>query len=98
MNSEIKRILKLASIPGFKISEKEQKMLDEWKSQQVPVEPPKKKRTYKKKAKSQARKEKIDAPVDAPEALETIEEPKVYNEPIKVQNVVEKADKSENEE
>lgn len=46
MDYEIKRLLKLSSIPGFKLLAKEQEKLDNWKAQQVPVKP---KRTYKKK-------------------------------------------------
>lgn len=53
MNSEIKRLLRLSSIPGFKLLPKEEKTLEEWKRQQVPVEPiVPKKRTYTRKKKT----------------------------------------------
>lgn len=45
MNREIERLLKLSSIPNFRLLPEEQKLLDEWKRQQIDVEPiaPKKK-------------------------------------------------------
>lgn len=46
MNDEIKRLLKLSNIPNFRLLDKEQKMLDEWKSKQVEIKP--KKRTIPK--------------------------------------------------
>lgn len=52
MDSEIKRILKLARIPGFILSDKDQTLLNEWKRQQEPVVPIKPKRTYKRKTKT----------------------------------------------
>lgn len=53
MNSEIKRLLRLSNIPGFKLLPKEEKTLEEWKRQQVPVEPKApKKRTYTRKKKT----------------------------------------------
>lgn len=48
MDKEIKRLLKLKTIPGFKISPEEERLLDEWKKAQKPVEI-KLKKTYKKK-------------------------------------------------
>lgn len=47
MDSEIKRLLKLSSIPGFQLSKKELKTLDEWKKAQKSVKP---KRTRKTRA------------------------------------------------
>lgn len=46
MNPEIKRLLKLSSIPGFKLSKKEQAKLDEWKNMQeaIIIKPAKKTR------------------------------------------------------
>lgn len=50
MDKEIKRLLKLARIPNFRLSEKEQTLLDEWKSQQKPaIIKPKKNYSRKKK-------------------------------------------------
>ena len=50
MDREIKRLLKLSSIPHFKLTEHEQAVLDEWKRRQEPVEV--KKRTYTRKKKT----------------------------------------------
>jgi hypothetical protein len=50
MDREIKRLLKLSSIPNFKLTEHEQAILDEWKRRQEPVEV--KKRTYTRKKKT----------------------------------------------
>lgn len=88
MDRDIKRILKLASIPGFKISEKEQKKLDEWKKAQEPVRAPKKKRTYKKKEKAVEE----DASVGAPEAQESTSNIE------KVQNIITSEEKTNNKE
>ena len=90
MNDEIKRILKLSNIPGFKISAKEKEKLDAWKAAQEPVKAPKKKRTYKKK--------KQDAPETVSEPVEQPSEVEVNNEPIKVQNIVTMDEKALNEE
>ena len=49
MDREIKRLLKLSSIPNFKLTEHEQAILDEWKRRQESVEI--KKRTYTRKKK-----------------------------------------------
>ena len=45
MNDEIKRILRLSTISGFKLLDWEEKMLEEWKAEQeeIKVEKPKKK-------------------------------------------------------
>lgn len=51
MDREIKRLLKLARIPHFKLSEKEETLLNEWKRRQKPVEI-KPKRTYTRKKKT----------------------------------------------
>lgn len=48
MDKEIKRLLSLSSIPGFKLLASEQRKLDEWKAQQVKVKPKKVKRTARK--------------------------------------------------
>lgn len=50
MDREIKRLLKLSSIPNFKLTGHEQAILDEWKRRQEPVEV--KKRTYTRKKKT----------------------------------------------
>lgn len=42
MDTEIKRLLKLSNIPGFKLSNKEQQILEDWKKAQKDVKPPKK--------------------------------------------------------
>lgn len=55
MDREIKRLLKLSSIPNFKLTEHEQAILDEWKRRQEPVEV--KKRTYKKKTTNEVKPE-----------------------------------------
>ena len=57
MDREIKRLLKLARIPHFKLSEKEETLLNEWKRRQKPVEI-KPKRTYKRKKTTNEVKEK----------------------------------------
>lgn len=51
MDREIKRLLKLENIPGFKLTEKETATLEEWKRRQEPVEI-KAKRTYTRKKKT----------------------------------------------
>lgn len=51
MDREIKRLLKLSSIPGFQLTEKELATLEEWKRRQEPVEI-KPKRTYTRKKKT----------------------------------------------
>ena len=51
MDREIKRLLKLSSIPNFKLTEHEQAVLNEWKRRQEPVEI-KAKRTYTRKKKT----------------------------------------------
>lgn len=45
MNDEIKRILRLSTIPGFKLLDWEEKMLEDWKAKQeeIKVEKPTKK-------------------------------------------------------
>lgn len=54
MNSEIKRLLKLSSIPNFKLSPKEQTLLDAWKALQEPlvIKPVKKMRSKPSKTRS----------------------------------------------
>ena len=54
MNSEIKRLLKLSSIPGFKLSAKEQATLDAWKASQVKITPRRKTRSKASKTASKA--------------------------------------------
>lgn len=51
MDREIKRLLKLENIPGFKLTEHEKEVLAEWKRRQEPVEI-KPKRTYTRKKKT----------------------------------------------
>ena len=62
MNSEIKRLLKLSSIPGFKLSAKEQATLDAWKASQVKITP-------RRKTRSKASKTASKAPLE-PETVE----------------------------
>lgn len=59
MDREIERLLKLSRIPGFKLLEKEQVLLDEWKRQQSEIEPiaPKRKDTRKKKTTNEVKTE-----------------------------------------
>ena len=49
MNRKIKSLLKLSRIPGFKLSQDDLKLLEDWKKQQEPIEivapKPKRKRT-----------------------------------------------------
>lgn len=54
MNSEIKRLLKLSSIPNFKLSPKEQALLEVWKASQEPlvIKPAKKMRSKPSKTRS----------------------------------------------
>lgn len=49
MDREIKRLLKLDRIPGFKLAEDEKAKLEAWKKAQKPVEVKKPKRQYKRK-------------------------------------------------
>lgn len=91
MNPEIKRLLKLSSIPNFKLSPKEQKVLEEWKSQQKPATIRKPRKTRSKASKS---------PSKAPLTSETIN---ISSEPenaeiVKVRNVITTEDKVINEE
>lgn len=48
MTPEIKKLLMLSSIPGFKLSQKEQRLLDEWKNAQEPLKVKKPRRTRRK--------------------------------------------------
>lgn len=59
MNREIKTLLKLARIPGFVLTEKEQAILNAWKESQEPVEikAPKKQNTRKKKTTNEVKVE-----------------------------------------
>lgn len=52
MDREIKRLLKLKRIPNFKLSDKEEFMLEEWMESQKPVEAPKKRKYTRKKKKT----------------------------------------------
>lgn len=54
MDREIKRLLKLSNIPGFRLSEAEEATLAEWKRRQVPVKP---KRVYRKKTTNEVKEE-----------------------------------------
>lgn len=38
MDKEIKNLLKLSNIPGFKLLKKEEEKLEEWKKNQKPIE------------------------------------------------------------
>ena len=49
MNSEIKRLLQLKSVPGFQLLEKEEAKLKAWKQEQKPVEIKKPRRTRARK-------------------------------------------------
>lgn len=66
MDREIKRLLKLDKIPNFKLSEKEQILLDEWKRSQKPVEiKPKRTYTRRKKTTNEVKKdEKEDGEIE----------------------------------
>ena len=59
MNSEIKRLLKLSNIPGFRLMPQEQRMLDEWKNAQEPLQ-----------IKKPARKKRVKNVVTAKEKTE----------------------------
>lgn len=50
MNKEIEKLLKLARIPNFQLTNSQQRMLDEWKQAQKEVVP--KKRTYTRRKKT----------------------------------------------
>ena len=52
MDKEIKRLLWLKTIPGFKLSKKEEELLESWKKIQEPVEIVKPKRTYTRRKKT----------------------------------------------
>ena len=52
MDKEIKRLLWLKTIPGFKLSKKEEELLESWKKIQEPVKIVKPKRTYTRKKKT----------------------------------------------
>lgn len=52
MDREIKRLLKLENIPGFKLTEHEKEVLAEWKRRQEPVEIKAPKRSYTRKKKT----------------------------------------------
>lgn len=57
MNSRIKTLLKLSSIPNFKLSETEKRELEEWKAQQVPIKPKRKMRSKPSKTASKPSEE-----------------------------------------
>ena len=88
MNQEIKRLLKLSSIPGFRLSPREQATLDAWKSAQeaIVIKPPKKMR-------SKASKTRSKASLDS-KTVEVSSEPKIE----KIQNIVTDEEKTLNEE
>lgn len=90
MNPEIKRLLKLSSIPGFKLNAREQLILDAWKNMQeaVVVKPPKKTRSKGSKTRSKASQgsETIDIPSQARSAS------------VRVQNVITSEDLTLNSE
>lgn len=71
MNREIERLLKLSRIPGFKLLEKEQGLLDEWKRQQVEVKPiaPKRKYTRRKKTTNNVKAEEKEIGTVEPEEI-----------------------------
>ena len=48
MDKDIRRLLKLSQIPGFKLQESEEKKLAEWKKEQFRVKVPKKQRVIPK--------------------------------------------------
>jgi len=54
MTPEIKRLLKLSSIPNFKLSAKEQATLEAWKATQKPIKPRRKMRSEPSKSRSKA--------------------------------------------
>lgn len=59
MNRKIKSLLKLSRIPGFKLSQDDLKLLEDWKKQQEPIEivapKPKRKYTRRKKTTNEAK-------------------------------------------
>lgn len=59
MDREIKRLLQLARIPGFRLSAKETIRLEEWKKAQEPVKIIKPKRTYTHRKKTEKRVEEL---------------------------------------
>ncbi len=75
MTPEIKRLLKLSSIPNFKLSVKELTVLEAWKAKQEPVR-------VKHKTRSKASKTPSKAPLE-PETI--VVPPEAI---VKVQNVV----------
>lgn len=91
MNPEIKRLLKLSSIPDFKLNAKEQALLDAWKNAQEPVAVKKPRKTRSKASKSRSK-----APL-TPKTINVSSEPE-NNEIVKVQNVITREDKVVNEE
>ena len=60
MDREIKRLLKLKRIPGFKLSDKEEFMLECWKEQQEHIEAPKVEEKPKKRKYTRKKKTKIE--------------------------------------
>lgn len=99
MDSEIKRLLKLANIPGFQLSDKEIRKLEDWKAKQKSVKP------VKAKAKKAPKGFKYDKEMGTASGPTMIEVKEVKDEletdgmveisrPEFVNNVVEK---SENE-
>ena len=89
MNPRIKKLLKLSSIPGFRLSEAEQAELDAWKDLQQGITPKRKTRSKASKTASNASKE--------PEVVNIPSEPE-KGEIEKVQNVIKPEDLTLNSE
>lgn len=71
MDREIKRLLKLSNIPNFRLTEKEEAILEEWKRRQEPVEVKKRTYTRKKKTTNEVKEEDKETGVLEVETLES---------------------------
>lgn len=78
---DIKTLLMLSSIPGFKMTKEEEEYLDKWKSEQVVVKP--------KKPRSKASKTHSNASLDT----ETVK----VSTRKRIKNIIEKEDRVLNE-
>lgn len=86
MNPEIKRLLKLSTIPNFKMTAKEMEILEAWKAQQKPAK-------VVRKTRSKASKTRSKASLDS-KTVEVSSEPKIE----KIQNIITDEEKTLNEE
>ena len=91
MNPEIKRLLKLSSIPGFKLTQKELDTLEAWKAKQKPVK-------VVKKMRSKASKTRSKTSLDVETVVDT-SEPEIACIPtVRIQNVIKSEDLTLNQE